>query len=86
MGGWVGGWVYGRRIPAQGEPRTIDASHHRRGRPPPVAYRLPPVPRRARTGNLLGASALFYVPLLRELLLILGVRDASKRNITEFLG
>ena len=32
-----------------------------------------------------GASVLFYVPLLRELLLLLGVRDATRSNVRRLL-
>jgi hypothetical protein len=37
-------------------------------------------------GSLCGASALFYVPIVREILLLLGVRDASKRTMRALLA
>ena len=37
-------------------------------------------------GSLCGASALFYVPFVREILLILGVRDASKKTMQALLA
>eukprot|EP00615_Pteridomonas_danica_P004868 CAMPEP_0114336176 /NCGR_PEP_ID=MMETSP0101-20121206/5532_1 /TAXON_ID=38822 ORGANISM="Pteridomonas danica, Strain PT" /NCGR_SAMPLE_ID=MMETSP0101 /ASSEMBLY_ACC=CAM_ASM_000211 /LENGTH=250 /DNA_ID=CAMNT_0001468011 /DNA_START=332 /DNA_END=1084 /DNA_ORIENTATION=+ len=47
-------------------------------------FRLHPVISKLE-GNLMAASVIFYVPIMRELLLILGCRDAGKKTIASLL-
>lgn len=48
-------------------------------------WRLHPGLRRVN-GTLVGASVLFYVPLLRELLMVLGVREANRETMHRLLS
>lgn len=47
-------------------------------------FRLHPVLRKLE-GNLMAASVIFYVPIMRELLMILGCRDAGKKTVASLL-
>ena len=48
-------------------------------------FRLHPLLKRL-DGSLMAASVLFYVPFLREVLLVLGCRSASKSTVDALLG